>query len=703
MADETASLIIRVDSQGANTASRQLNKLDRSAVGAERATDGLTRSFTRLLGPITAAVSAVAGFNKLVSVTREFNKLNAGLITATGSAENAAVAFEAIQQFASETPYDLQQVTEGFTKLVNLGLTPSEKALTSYGNTAAAMGKDLNQLIEAVADAATGEFERLKEFGIRAKSEGDRVSFTFRGITTTVGKNAAEIEQYLIDLGENNFADAMVNRMDTLDGALSNLGDEWDKLFLNISEQGVGDLIEDGVRLAIDALQELNAQLASGQLTATLDAIASKFAPFGEDAARAIQFIGEVFDSEFQLIQDQGEGAIDFLIDAFRNFPENVRAFVQIMVVEVLAAFDKATAYAVSFKDGIKAIFTDDTFTDVGRRLEEQLELVNSVRMDSISGILEERDSAIQSFDQQIEKAKQLRKEYELTQANRPTGDRLARFAANDPRGGDGSGSNRATFNFDKFERGVLGGFGQDDQSFDAREKEIEEQYQKRREKILEETKLTEEQRTELELELARRRNEQLNELDAERRQTINDGYIGLLDVMKSFYSGMEGEEAAYARAAITIGQTLLDEKKRDSLQSIIASTQSAAMGAYEALASIPYVGPFLGAAAAGGIYVAGGLAAAKVSGLYDNGGFIPAGKVGIVGEYGPEFVSGPANVTSRKETAAMARQAVSGGGRNVTVNQTINVSGRPDNRTSTQIARDSQRKQQLAQRRLGQ
>ena len=50
---------------------------------------------------------------------------------------------------------------------------------------------------EAVADAAVGEFERLKEFGIKAKSEGDKVTFLFKGVSTTVGKNAAEIETFL--------------------------------------------------------------------------------------------------------------------------------------------------------------------------------------------------------------------------------------------------------------------------------------------------------------------------------------------------------------------------------------------------------------------------------------------------------------------------------------------------------------------------
>jgi hypothetical protein len=38
------------------------------------------------------------------------------------------------------------------------------------------MGKDMMQMIEAVADASTGEFERLKEFGIKASKQGDQVA-----------------------------------------------------------------------------------------------------------------------------------------------------------------------------------------------------------------------------------------------------------------------------------------------------------------------------------------------------------------------------------------------------------------------------------------------------------------------------------------------------------------------------------------------
>ncbi|HHS9776128.1 TPA: phage tail tape measure protein [Raoultella ornithinolytica] len=42
-------------------------------------------------------------------------------------------------------------------------------------------------------------------------------------------------------------------------------------------------------------------------------------------------------------------------------------------------------------------------------------------------------------------------------------------------------------------------------------------------------------------------------------------------------------------------------------------------------------------------------------AGKYDSGGYIPRGQVGIAGENGPELINGPAYVTSRRRTAALA------------------------------------------------
>jgi len=428
--NDTASLEIRVLSDQVDAANRRLSNLERQGARTERATDGLTGAFTRLAGPLLAAVSAAAALSKMVEVSREFDKLNAGLITATGSAEGAQVAFEALQDFATNTPYDLAQVTESFTKLVNYGLTPSERALTSYGNTASALGKDLDQMVEAVADAATGEFERLKEFGIKASSEGDRVKFTFRGVSTEVGKNAAEIENYLIQLGENNFADAMANRMDTLDGALSNLADEWDKLFLNISQQGVGGVVEDSVRLAIDVLAELNAMLASGELEGYLQAIMTQFQGWGKDIERTVEIVNQFLQDSFRDWKDEGEGVVNFLIGAFKNLPANLRAVVQVMVAEFASGLDRMKAGATFWKDAVTAIFSDDTISASFTRYTQRMEAIQAARLGSIQAAIQERDTTVQATEDQIAAARKLREEYDRTQIARraQTGDRLAGF-----------------------------------------------------------------------------------------------------------------------------------------------------------------------------------------------------------------------------------------------------------------------------------
>jgi hypothetical protein len=74
-------------------------------------------------------------------------------------------------------------------------------------------------------------------------------------------------------------------------------------------------------------------------------------------------------------------------------------------------------------------------------------------------------------------------------------------------------------------------------------------------------------------------------------------------------------------------------------------------------------------------------IAAQGFAGMFDNGGNIGSGQWGIVGENGPEIVKGPANVTSRKKTAALAASAVGGADGGTVVNNYItqNIQGNGD------------------------
>ena len=79
-------------------------------------------------------------------------------------------------------------------------------------------------------DAGTGEFERLKEFGISASKSGDQVSFSFKGVNQTVANTPAAIQGAIVALGEmKGVAGGMKMIAEGLDGQLSNLGDTADQ------------------------------------------------------------------------------------------------------------------------------------------------------------------------------------------------------------------------------------------------------------------------------------------------------------------------------------------------------------------------------------------------------------------------------------------------------------------------------------------
>lgn len=228
--------------------------IELSKTGFTKLVDGLKSiarnavATTIKLGKLGAgAVIALGGF--ALKASADIEQLKTSLLTTyQGNEQGAKQAFEQITNFAKSTPNQLDEVLQGFIKLKNRGLDPSERALKSYGDTSSAMGKSLNDMVEAVADAATGEFERLKEFGIKASSQGDKVKFTFRGVETTVKKDAKSIENYLIGLGEVNFAGGMERQSKTIKGAFSTLKDNIFLTFADISEKsGLSNFIRNGL------------------------------------------------------------------------------------------------------------------------------------------------------------------------------------------------------------------------------------------------------------------------------------------------------------------------------------------------------------------------------------------------------------------------------------------------------------------------
>lgn len=211
--------------------------------------------FQRIAGAIAAtglAVQVQQLGQQALATGLNFERLKTTLKTLLGSEGAAERAFEQIENFAATTPFQLDEVTQAYISLKQRGIEPTNEVLRRSGDIASSQGKSLQQFIEAILDATTGENERLKEFGVVARQAGDQVSFTFQGVTKTVEKTPQAISEALLAFGAlQSVAGGMEEQSKTLGGAFSNLNDNIDKL-----ANGLFELAKDPAIAVVQAANE---------------------------------------------------------------------------------------------------------------------------------------------------------------------------------------------------------------------------------------------------------------------------------------------------------------------------------------------------------------------------------------------------------------------------------------------------------------
>lgn len=203
----------------------------------------------------TAAIAGAAvatGFallgNSVIQTAAKFESYAATLETIEGSADKAMKALDWIKQFAQSTPYEVDELTAAFVKLRSYGLDPMDGTMTVLGDTASGMGKSIDQVVEALADATTFQFERLKELGIVSSQAGDKVTFSWtengKAMSKSVKKSSEEVTKFLNDVWGRKFGGAMIRQSKTWNGMMSNLGDSWTAFQLRIANAGFFETVK---------------------------------------------------------------------------------------------------------------------------------------------------------------------------------------------------------------------------------------------------------------------------------------------------------------------------------------------------------------------------------------------------------------------------------------------------------------------------
>lgn len=250
-----------------------MKALEKGAYGAGRAIGFTIRKVAELavtLAKVAAASVIVGGtamLGGIIATTAKFEQFQIMLEGTEGSAEKAKKAMAWVQDFAKRTPYELDQVMEAFVQLKAYGIDPMSGALTSAGDAASGMSKPLMQAIEALADAQTGEFERLKEFAITTKVEGNKVAFTYvkngKEITRQTVKNATAMREAITGIWDDRFGGGMARQAWTLHGIVNNLKDMWTGFLLRVGQAGVFDKVKGKLE---GLLNWLNKRLDDGSI-----------------------------------------------------------------------------------------------------------------------------------------------------------------------------------------------------------------------------------------------------------------------------------------------------------------------------------------------------------------------------------------------------------------------------------------------------
>ena len=156
-----------------------------------------------------------------------------------------------------------------------------------------------------------------------------------------------------------------------------------------------------------------------------------------------------------------------------------------------------------------------------------------------------------------------------------------------------------------------------------------------------------------LEREAEEKHKEEMRKKDIERTAAYSNALLALEDKLMKGKSEKE-------KAAFRVTANLLSLEKRQNAGKILSDSYAAAMSAYKALAGIPFVGPALGAAAAGVIIAAGANYAAQSLAGRALGGQVRGGESYVVGERGPEILTmGSSGRITPNDKISSAQQVV--------------------------------------------
>ena len=282
-------------------------------------------------------------------------------------------------EFANKTPFETDSVVEATVRLQSYGIE-AQKVMTQIGDMAGVMNKDLMQAVEAVADAQTGELERLKEFGITKAMITAKGAELYKNQTIVDNKghivDQEKFNDALFALMEDRFKGGMEIQAKSYKGLMSTISGVWKTGLAQMAGiSGTGEIIEGS---AFDAAKEglgwVSDKMQSLSKSGTFEKIGKKIGStvqtgikYGKkvldvakrikdsvgDTIRTISAKLEPLRPTFESIQNKAVSLGRKLTDGFTRAGPPIKAFAERYIPKAVEAVAKLADKAMSFANFI--------------------------------------------------------------------------------------------------------------------------------------------------------------------------------------------------------------------------------------------------------------------------------------------------------------------------------------------------------------
>ena len=278
-------------------------------------------------------------------------------------------------EFANKTPFETDSVVEATVRLQSYGIE-AQKVMTQIGDMAGVMNKDLMQAVEAVADAQTGELERLKEFGITKAMITAKGAELYKNQTIVNNKGQIVDQQKFNDalfaLMEDRFKGGMEIQAKSYKGLMSTISGVWKTGLAQMAGiSGTGEIIEgsafdaakEGLNWIANKMQDMSKAGAFERIGKKIGTVVQTGIKYGKkvidvakkikdsvaDTIKTISAKLEPLRPTFESIQNKAVSLGRKLTDGFTRAGPPIKAFAEQYIPKAVEAVAKLADKAMSF------------------------------------------------------------------------------------------------------------------------------------------------------------------------------------------------------------------------------------------------------------------------------------------------------------------------------------------------------------------